>query len=92
MKKQIGFTIIELLVVISIIGVVSTATVIPITGALAQAADTRRITDIRGTGQSFEYDRGFDAEYQHSAEAPTSIGSFISNVPKNNSANDGTYG
>lgn len=46
-KKQKGFTLLELLVVIGIIGLLASILIVNLTGARRKARDTKRIADIR---------------------------------------------
>jgi len=49
-----GFTLIEMLVVIAIIGLLSSVIVIGLSGARSKARDARRVSDIRGIQNSLE--------------------------------------
>ncbi len=46
-KKQKGFTLLELLVVIGIIGLLASIIVVNLTGARRRARDTKRVADVR---------------------------------------------
>jgi prepilin-type N-terminal cleavage/methylation domain-containing protein len=47
MRKQLGFTLVELLVVISVIGVLASIVLVSFTGSQKQARDTQRKSDIK---------------------------------------------
>jgi prepilin-type N-terminal cleavage/methylation domain-containing protein len=54
MKKQNGFTLVELLVVVAIIGLLSTLAVVSLNGIRERARDTKRISDIDAFQKSME--------------------------------------
>ena len=54
MKNQKGFTIIEILIVMAIIGFLSTMTLVSFAGARAAARDTKRLSDIRTIQSTLE--------------------------------------
>ena len=47
MRKQLGFTLVELLVVISVIGVLASIVLVSFTGSQKQARDTQRKSDVK---------------------------------------------
>lgn len=64
-KKQYqGFTLVELLITIGIIGILATVTVVSIQGARGKAHDVRRISDIRALSDSLE---AYDVDNQGTA-------------------------
>lgn len=54
MKNKLGFTLIEVLIVISIIGVLSTLTLLGTSGFRASGRDAKRITDLRQISNAME--------------------------------------
>ena len=54
MKRQKGFTLVELLVVVAIIGLLSTMAVVSLNGIRERARDTKRISDIDAIQKSME--------------------------------------
>jgi len=54
MKKQRGFTLVELLVVVAIIGLLSTLAVISLNGVRERARDTKRLSDIDAISKALE--------------------------------------
>ena len=54
MNNQKGFTLIEMLVVIAIVGLLSSVVVVGLTGAREKARDARRVADIRGIQNDLE--------------------------------------
>jgi len=63
MKKTQGFTLVELLVVIVIIGILATGSVSMFTGAQQKARDSVRITDIQAIKTSVEQAYGDGSVY-----------------------------
>lgn len=53
-EKNQGFTLVELLVTIGIIGILATVTVVSIQNARVKAQDARRLSDIRALSASLE--------------------------------------
>ena len=53
-SKQKGFTIIELLIVIVVIGILATITIVALGGANARARDSKRESDISSTHNAIE--------------------------------------
>lgn len=47
MKKNLGFTLVELLVVISVIGILASIVLVSFTGSQKQARDTQRRSDLK---------------------------------------------
>ena len=56
MREQKGFTLIEMLVVVAIVGLLSSVVVIGLSGARAKARDARRVADIREIQNDLEID------------------------------------
>ena len=56
MSNNKGFTLIEMLVVIAIIGLLSSVVVIGLGGARSKARDARRIADVRSIQSALEVD------------------------------------
>lgn len=72
MSSSKGFTLLELLVVIGIIGLLASILVINLTGARRRARDTKRVADIRNLQTASEDYYGKNGKY------PTSIGDLVS--------------
>ncbi|HEU4967123.1 MAG TPA: prepilin-type N-terminal cleavage/methylation domain-containing protein [Candidatus Saccharimonadales bacterium] len=60
LKKQKGFTIVELLIVIIIIGILATLVIVTFTGIQAKARDSKRQTDLNAVDSHVE---AFFAQY-----------------------------
>lgn len=69
--KQKGFTLLELLVVIGIIGLLASIIVVNLTGARRRARDTKRVADIRNLQTASEDYYGKNGKY------PTVIGDLV---------------
>ncbi len=70
-KKQKGFTLLELLVVIGIIGLLASILVINLTSARRRARDTKRVADIRSLQTAAE------DYYGRSGKYPSLIGDLV---------------
>lgn len=70
-KPEDGFTLLELLVVIGIIGLLASVIVINLTGARKRARDTKRISDARQMQTAMEEYYGKNAKY------PAGIGDLV---------------
>ncbi len=68
MNNQKGFTLIEMLVVIAIVGLLSSVVVVGLTGAREKARDARRVADIRGIQNDLEI------EYSNASGYPADSG------------------
>lgn len=69
--KQGGFTLVELLVVISIIGILSTLAVVSLNTARSKSRDARRLSDIRQMQTALEF------YYNETGYYPNALGSQI---------------
>lgn len=72
-KNQRGFTLLELLVVIGIIGLLASIIVVNLTGARRRARDTKRVADIRNLQTASEDYFGKNGKY------PTAISDLVTN-------------
>lgn len=68
MKNNRGFTLVELLVVISIIGMLSTMAVVSLNSARVKARDARRVSDIKQTQTALELHFASHGEYPIASE------------------------
>lgn len=62
-----GFTLIEMLVVVAIVGLLSAVVVVGLTGAREQARDSRRVADIR------QIQNDLEINYQSSSGYPSPV-------------------
>ena len=90
--KQRGLTLIELLVIIAIIGILISVVVVSLGGARAGGRDTKRQTNIRQISTALELYYNENIAYVQSAVMPTSIGTFLSQVPKDSESGSSPYG
>ncbi len=93
MNKQ-GFTLLELLVLMSIVGMLSSVLVSEVVGIDQKARDTVRVSDIVQLSRAmFLSQDDFTGEFQVlSNTTPQAIGTEFPEVPENNTVNDGVYG
>ncbi len=92
-KSQRGFSLIEILISLALIAVLSTNLVGSLNSTRSLSRDSVRISDVRQIAIAMELNRNIlDDDYLVvSSDLPDSIGSDLSNVPKNNFDNDGLY-
>jgi general secretion pathway protein G len=93
MEKQTGFTMIELLIVVSIIGILASMIILTTSGSRIKARDARRMSDMKSlvTAQELYYsDIGHyftcsatlgDCVPKNSRNYPSSIGARMSKTP-----------
>ena len=91
MRKQQGFTLIEMLVVVAIIGLLSSVVVIGLKGARERSRDARRIADVS------EIQNSLEIAYTSASGYPTSIPSVAPQTdPQGNTykfaATNGNFG
>lgn len=80
-RKQKGFTLVELLVVISIIGVLATLVLLQLGTARARARDTKRIADVNQVRTAIEqYFEDNGGRYPTLIDA-TTVGRYLARVP-----------
>ena len=72
MKKS-GFTLVELLVVISIIGVLASVVFASINSARAKARDARRIADLRQIATALEFYYDANGQYPPDVRSPVTL-------------------
>lgn len=88
-KSTPGFTLVELLIVIAIIGLLATLAIVSLTTAQRKARDTKRIADLNQLQNAVELYYSENAAYPDSnvattdtwSEFGTVIGPYITNVP-----------
>lgn len=75
MKRDAGFTLIEMLVVVAIIGLLSSAILVGLGEARSRARDSRRIADIR------QIQNGLENYYFESGTYPFNVYDTVSDLP-----------
>ena len=96
MKKQKGFTLIGLLVVIAIIGILAGIVLVSLGGARANARDARRQSDMRQFNTAMElcYDDATcnaNEAYLQSVAMPTVVGTYLKSVSKDPGSGSPSY-
>ncbi len=89
-QQKKGFTLVELLIVIAIIGLLATLAIVSLTAAQQRARDTKRVADLKAIQTSLELYWNENASYPALvapaldtwAELSTSLSSFIGSLPK----------
>ena len=89
-----GFTLVELMVVLSIIGTLSTSVTSSLQEVRKSGRDTVRISDIQQLSLAMEIDRDIttDNYITLANTTPQAIGTDLPEVPENNNSSDGIYG
>ncbi len=90
-QKQAGFTIVELLIVIVVIGILASITIVSFNGVQSRARDTRRSADIhsvQGALELYKLDNGVypsvgtdNSGYDLSTLATALVPSYLSKLP-----------
>lgn len=86
--KNTGFTLIEILIVISIIGVLTGISIFGLKGAREAGRDTRRKADLESIRSALEMYKADNGTYPAEAWCDSSIGSAGSACPPASSAGD----
>ena len=82
MNKQKGFTLIEVLIVVSIIGLLTSATLIGLGSFRASGRDARRISDLRQVQNGLELYYAKFSSYPAALSDIVTAGIGISSLPK----------
>lgn len=91
MKKTKGFTLIEILIVVSIIGLLASVVLVGLGGFRSRGRDTRRITDLRAL------QNGLEVYYARNVVYPDNLSQLISStygitkLPKDPGSNSDYY-
>ena len=78
MKKKAGFTLMELLVVISIIGILVSISVASYASAQKKGRDARRLADMKAVQNAFEqYNADHDGSYPATCDLITAVATYL---------------
>ncbi len=92
-KQRLGFTLVEILVVVVIIGVLATLTTVSVNSVRSKARDTKRISDVRQIQLALEMYRDDNGKYPDSVVIGTPLSSngitYLAKVPKAPGVKDG---
>lgn len=95
MKNKKGFTLVELLVVVAIIGILAAISVVALNTARARARDSRRVADVRQIQTALELYYNDWGTYPDSVTAGGAIASgtnvYMSTVPTPPTPYDGSH-
>ena len=91
MDSRFGFTLVELLMVVAIIGILSSSIVVPLDGARIKARDVRRQIDIWQVTLAMELDYSDEKKYSVVVSSTLPVKIPCENPPLCNGAGDGTY-
>ncbi len=86
LKNKKGFTLIEVLVVVSIIGLLSAVILVGLGGFRTKSRNTRRITDLKSIQNGLELYYNKNNQYPDDYEAVINAGLGITKLPKDPSS------
>ncbi|MDP3764286.1 MAG: prepilin-type N-terminal cleavage/methylation domain-containing protein [bacterium] len=96
--SRAGFTLVELLVVITIIGILATVVLVSLNSARAKARDAKRLGDVRQIALALEFCYNDIGKYLSASTfpavaTPMACGgtTYITNMPADSSGNSYTY-
>ena len=93
--KNKGFTLIEMLIVVVIIGILSSIVLVGVSGFRERARDTKRVADLRQVQNALEVYYAKNTVYPNQpadwAGLATSLAGLISSLPSNPKGSDYTY-
>ena len=89
--KCSGFTLIEIIVVVAIIGILATVVIISLSGAQAKARDSQRVSDIKQIQSAVEMYHEVNNKYPGKKDVPYQSNDVYNNVWWNGPSSSTTY-
>jgi prepilin-type N-terminal cleavage/methylation domain-containing protein len=90
-NKQTGFTIVELLIVIVVIGILAAITIVAYNGVQARARDSQRVSDLQSIQKALELYKAQHGTYPPSNPTTAAICASHTNGYSYSDATDGTW-
>lgn len=86
-QKQTGFTIVELLIVIVVIGILATISIVAYNGIQGKARDSQRISDLNAIVKALEIHKANNGTYPATVSTPNASSWEVSTDGSNNATN-----